>query len=338
MHQMLKHYNIPIFIPELACPHQCIFCDQRKISGQQEIPNITEVKEKIENYLTTIPIKNSYVEIGFFGGSFTGIPLEQQKSYLEAAAFYVKNDRVKALRISTRPDYIDKNILNLLKENNVETIELGAQSLDEEVLLKSGRGHTVKDVEKASKLIKKEGFKLGLQMMIGLPSDTKEKALYTAKRIVELGADNTRIYPTLVIKGTVLEQQFSKKIYAPLSLPEAVQWSKDIYQYFEKYNVTVIRVGLHPSKELNTEQSLISGPYHPSFKELVLTEIWKNHLMENINFKANKSIIIYVPDKQINYAIGYQASNKNKLKNHFNSVVIKADPKLNKRSFYVDYY
>ncbi len=335
---MLKHYNIPIFIPEMACPHQCIFCDQRKISGQQDIPTIAEVKQKIENYLATIPLKNSHIEIGFFGGSFTGIPMKQQKEYLQAAAYYVINDRVKSIRISTRPDYIDKDILNLLKENHVETIELGAQSLDEEVLLRSGRGHGVNDIENAAELIKTKGFKLGLQMMIGLPYDTKEKALYTAKRIVELGADNTRIYPTLVIKGTVLEQQFVKNTYAPLSLVEAVQWSRDIYQYFEKHDVKVIRIGLHPSKELNSEHSLIAGPYHPSFKELVLTEIWKKHLFENINFKSNKSIIIYVPDKQINYAIGHQATNKNMLKNHFNSVVIKTDTKLNKRTFYVDYY
>lgn len=197
---MLKHYTIPIFIPELACPHQCVFCDQRKISGQQEIPNIDDINKKIKAYLKTIPEKRSRVEIGFFGGSFTGLPMDQQEMYLKAAAEFVKGRRVEGIRLSTRPDYINREILDLLKKNKVITIELGAQSMDPGVLAKSGRGHSVEDIEKASKMIIDDGFELGLQMMIGLPGDTLEKAKHTAKKIVELGARNTRIYPTLVIK------------------------------------------------------------------------------------------------------------------------------------------
>jgi len=335
---MLKHYTIPIFVPELACPHQCIFCDQRKISGQLHIPTIKEIQNKISAYLKTIPEKRSRVEIGFFGGSFTGIPYEQQKEYLEAAANFVKGRRVHGIRLSTRPDYIDEKILKLLKKNKVETIELGAQSMDEEVLQKSGRGHTVADVEKAAKMITDAGFTLGLQMMIGLPKDTNKKALHTAKRIVELGAENTRIYPTLVIKGTQLERLYQEGKYVPLRMKEAILWAKDLYLFFENTKVKVIRMGLHPSEELDSEHSLIAGPYHPSFKELVMTEIWKEHLFDHIDFKQNKSIIIYVPHNQLNYAIGYQSENANLLKNHFNSVKIKIDIKLINRSFYVDYY
>jgi histone acetyltransferase (RNA polymerase elongator complex component) len=335
---MLKHYNIPIFVPELACPHQCVFCDQRKISGQLEIPTVFDIQEKIKSYLETIPVKRSRVEIAFFGGSFTGIPREQMIEYLAAAAEFVKGKRVEGIRISTRPDYIDEEILQILKKYKVRTIELGAQSLDDEVLKKSGRGHTVADVERASKMIKDAGFELGLQMMIGLPNDTKEKAIYTAKRIVELGADNTRIYPTLIISGTQLEKMYNKGNYTPMRLTEAILWAKDLYLYFEETNVKVIRIGLHPSEELDSEHSLVGGPYHPSFRELVMTEIWKEHLFDKIEFKEDKAIIIYVPYEQLNFAIGHKKENANLLKNHFNSVKIKTDIKLIKRAFYVDYY
>lgn len=335
---MLKHYTIPIFIPELACPHQCVFCDQRKISGQQEIPDIKEIQKKIQSYLETIPEKRSRVEIGFFGGSFTGLPLEKQKMYLEAAAEFVKGRRVEGIRLSTRPDYINKEILDLLKENKVVTIELGAQSMDAGVLAKSGRGHTVEDIEKASKMIIDYGFELGLQMMIGLPGDTLEKAKHTAQRIVELGAKNTRIYPTLVIKRTQLEHMYNTGSYNAMRLPEAILWTKDLYLYFEEKNVKMIKIGLHPSEELSLEHSLVDGPYHQSFRELVMTEIWKEHLFEKIEFQPDKAIMIYVPLEQLNYAIGYKSENVTLLKNHFSSVKIKSDVKLINRAFYVDYY
>jgi len=335
---MLKHYTIPIFIPELACPHQCVFCDQKKISGQQEIPDIIDIKNKIKTYLKTIPEKRSRVEIGFFGGSFTGLSLEKQEIYLKAAAEFVKGRRVEGIRLSTRPDYINKEILDLLKKNKVITIELGAQSMDAGVLAKSGRGHTVEDIEKASKMIIDYGFELGLQMMIGLPGDTLEKALHTAKRIVELGAKNTRIYPTLVIKGTQLEHMYKSGTYQAMRLTEAILWAKDLYLYFEEKNINVIRIGLHPSEELNTNHSLVAGPYHQSFRELVMTEIWKEHLFEKIEFKPDKAIMIYVPLDQLNFAIGHKSENVKLLENHFSSVKIKTDVKLIKRAFYVDYY
>lgn len=335
---MLKHYTIPIFIPELACPHQCVFCDQRKISGQEQIPNIEEVQNKIKSYLETIPKKRSRVEIGFFGGSFTGIPIEQQEDYLKAAFDFIDERRVESIRISTRPDYINDEVLALLKKYGVRTIELGAQSMDEGVLIKSGRGHTVADVENASKMIKEAGFDLGLQMMIGLPGDTREKAMNTAKKIKELGASNTRIYPTLVIKGTQLERLHQIGDYIPMRMTEAILWVKDLYMYFEENNVNVIRIGLHPSVELSADHSLVGGPYHPSFKELVMTEIWKEHLFELIEFKPEQAIIIYVPHEQLNFAIGHKSENIELLENHFKSVKIKSDVKLIKRAFYVDYY
>ena len=335
---MLKHYTIPIFVPELACPHQCVFCDQRKIIGQEDIPSIQDIQYKITSYLKTFPEKRCRVEIGFFGGSFTGIPKQQMIEYLAVASAFVKGNRVEGIRISTRPDYIDKEILKILTNYKVRTIELGAQSMDKIVLAKSGRGHTIKDVEIASKLILEAGFSLGLQMMIGLPFDTKEKSLKTAQQFVELGAQNTRIYPTLIIKGTQLEKMYQQGHYTPLTMTEAILWAKDLLLFFEKKNVKVIRIGLHPSEELDTEHSLVAGPFHPQFKELVLTEIWKELLFEKLDLNKTNSIIIYVPFKELNYAIGYKKTNIILLKEYFNSVIIKTDMKLINRTFYVDYY
>ena len=188
----MKHNNIPVFIPELACPNQCIYCNQRHISGQLQVVKPEEVKQIIEQHLATF-IKPSHVELAFFGGSFTGIEEKDMITYLETVQPYIEQGDVKNIRISTRPDYINERILEILKKYNVKNIELGAQSLDEEVLNFAKRGHTVKDVENASQLIKSYGFSLGLQMMIGLPLDTLEKSKQTAHKIILLGAESTRI-------------------------------------------------------------------------------------------------------------------------------------------------
>ncbi len=192
---MQKHYNIPIFIPELACPFQCVFCNQEKISGQQRIPDEKEIEQIIKEHLSSFRRTDRVVEVGFFGGSFTGIPIEEQEQYLRIVQPYIDQGEVNGIRLSTRPDYIDEEILNVLKKYRVTTIELGAQSMDDDVLKKSFRGHTAKQTEQAAKMILENGFELGLQMMIGLPGDTLEKSIKTATKIIEYGASNTRIYP-----------------------------------------------------------------------------------------------------------------------------------------------
>ena len=271
---MKKHSNIPIFIPELACPHQCVFCNQEKICGTHSIPQPVDVKNIVERYLETIP-ENRIINIAFFGGSFTGLPVDLQEQYLKEAFRFVKNGRISGIRLSTRPDYINRTVLELLKEYGVTTIELGVQSTNQEVLNKSGRGHTFEDIRDASNLICKYGFELGLQMMIGLPEDNYERSIQTANDIVSLGAGNTRIYPAIIVKGTALEKLYLEGKYIPLSLEQAVEWTKDIVQIFERNNVSIIRMGLHPSKELVIGKSLIAGPFHASFKEMVMTKIWK---------------------------------------------------------------
>ncbi len=317
----MKHYTIPVFIPELACPFQCAFCNQRKISGQLYIPDGVEIVKSIEAYLASFKQNYRHVEVGFFGGNFTGIPLSEQEEYLQLVQPYLEKGVVNGVRLSTRPDYINKPVLDLLKRYGVTTVELGAQSLDDGVLKAAHRGHTAAQVAKASAMVLDYGFDLGLQMMIGLPEDSFEKSMATACEIVRLGATNTRIYPALIIKDTAMHLWYKQGKYKPLTLKEAVNWSKQLLLFFEKNEVRVIRMGLHPSEGLLSGSDLVAGPFHPSFRELVLTEIWGDLLcpvMKNTNLK--REILIEVAPAQINYAIGYGSKNRNRLLQYFNKV------------------
>lgn len=327
-----KHFNIPVFIPELACPFQCIYCNQQKISGRIKIPDSNEIVNIIENHLQTISTAYATVELAFFGGNFTGLNKNDQADYLRLVEPYIKQGKISGIRLSTRPDYIDKEVIEILKKYHVTTIELGAQSMDNEVLKLSKRGHTAEDTESASKIILDSGFKLGLQMMIGLPGDTLEKASFTANRIIELGAGNTRIYPCLVIKGTRLEEMYINGNYNPLSIDEAVFWSKELLKIFESGGVDVIKLGLHPSEGLLSGHDLVAGPFHQSFRELVLTGIWRE-LLEPLLLKKGKNIEIFVPPGQLNYAVGYRATNKKLLLNNFSEVKFKPAAKLHGRNF-----
>lgn len=332
---MKKHFNIPIFIPELACPFQCVFCNQRKISGHIAVPGSEEIIKTVNDHLATFPKGENHVEIGFFGGSFTGLPLREQERFLKLANPYLEKGVVNGIRLSTRPDYINREVLNLLKKYGVTTIELGAQSFDDGVLLQSHRGHTAKQTIESSKMILEAGFDLGLQMMIGLPGDTMEKALVTAEKIIELGASNTRIYPTVVIKDTALHKWYKTGKYKPLSLDEAIAWTKNLLPVFEAAGVNVIRTGLHPSEGLLNGEELIDGPFHPSFKELVLTEIWYDKLME-IEADTKEKITILVPPREINYAIGYSGKNKKILSKRFRKVTFKINSCLTRRNFLIE--
>jgi histone acetyltransferase (RNA polymerase elongator complex component) len=230
-------------------------------------------------------------------------------TYLETVQPYIEQGEIKSIRISTRPDYINEKILGILKRYNVQNIELGAQSLNEDVLSYSKRGHTVKDVEKASELIRSYGFSLGLQMMIGLPLDSVEKSKETAKKILALGAESTRIYPTLVINNTELADLYRAGQYKALSLEEAVEWTAEIYKIFSQTDITILRVGLHPSEALINGEQLLAGPFHVSFKELVLTRLWQ----EKFEKLPLDTKTILVNPREINYAIGYNSKNKKNL-------------------------
>jgi len=333
---MPKHYTIPIFTPELACPFQCVFCNQEKISGHQNIPSKSEIIQIIEDHLRSFKAIEKVVEVGFFGGSFTGIPIDQQRMYLNIVDPYIKSGEIQGIRLSTRPDYINEEILQMLKNHNVTTIELGAQSFDDEVLKQTRRGHTAKQIEEASEAIRNFGFNLGLQMMVGLPGDTLERAIYTAQKIIKAGADCTRIYPTVVIKDTLMHKWYNDGKYKPLSLDQAVEWTKHILPLFEEAGVTVIRVGLHPSEGLVVGEELIDGPFHPSFKELVLTAIWTDLLTPVLSNYQNKNIEIHVPSKELNYAIGYKSVNKNMLLQKFSMVRFVPDKRIVGRNYLIN--
>ncbi len=317
----VRHFTIPVFIPEEACPNQCVFCNQHRIAGAECAPSVDEVIAKVDEHLLTIPA-GSEVEIGFFGGNFTGIPVEEQKAYLASVQNHIVSGRVTGIRISTRPDYINNESLKILKQYSVSTIELGAQSLDEEVLKLAGRGHTAVQVHEASQMIIEQEFNLGLQMMIGLPGDSAEKSIYTAQEIIRLGAECTRIYPTLVIKETKLEQLYLEGKYQPLSQEEAISRVADIVPLFIAAGVKILRIGLHPSEGLLDNTSLVAGPFHVAFGELVFSEIWRR-LLNNMVFENGKRNILTltVPLGMRNAAIGHKALNKAMLLESFRKVV-----------------
>lgn len=267
---------IPIFVPHEGCPNDCAFCNQRTISGKESAPDIDGAKKIIEEYL-----KNGKADqIAFFGGSFTGIDVKKQNEYLSLASEYVKKGMAGSIRLSTRPDYIDEETVKRLVSYGVKNIELGAQSMDEEVLLKSKRGHSAKDVENAAEIILENDAVLGLQMMTGLPSDSEEKCLYTAKRFYELGAKETRIYPTVVLSGTLLAKMYESGEYKAQTIEEAVNVSAKLYRYFAENGIEILRIGLPDSEEL--KRNYIAGAYHPSLGEMVISRDIRNHLEKEI--------------------------------------------------------
>jgi histone acetyltransferase (RNA polymerase elongator complex component) len=333
----MRHYNIPVFIPELACPNQCVYCNQKKITGKESFPGVSDMDQMIENHLSTIPAAERRIEIAFFGGNFTGLPFAFQQEYLEAARRWVGQGKADGIRLSTRPDYINDDTIRLLRSYDVSCIELGAQSLNDEVLRLSGRGHTAADVEKACGLILKSGIQLGLQMMIGLPGDSKALSLHTARRFAELGATQTRIYPTLVIRGTHLEHMMKTGQYKPLSMEETLDWCKELVVYFEAREVIILRLGLHPSEKLIEGGELVAGPFHPALKELVETAIWHDIFKKELKCKPEQRLRIFVHPAQLNTAIGHRAANRKYLMQRCAGVDYATDSQLKGRAFYVHY-
>ena len=246
-----RHYIIPIFISHQGCPHQCVFCNQDRIAKvvQEEVTE-RDVRETVDEYLKTIDHKNSTVEISFFGGTFTAINVNKQKELLAVAKEYKEKGYIDKIRMSTRPDAINKYILDYLKDYKVDIIELGVQSLDDEVLRLSGRGHSAEEVEKASKLIKEYGITLGHQIMPGLPGDTFEKDIETVKKSIKMKPDICRIYPSLVIKDTPMADMYERGQYKPYSLEEAVDISKELSKLYKDANVNIIRIGLQPTESI----------------------------------------------------------------------------------------
>lgn len=279
---MKRKVNIPLFIPHEGCPHACIFCDQKTITGKTSGSAKRDIVPEIERALSTIE-PDAKAEIAFFGGSFTGIEREEMTRLLADAYDYVRRGKVESIRISTRPDYIDDTVLSIMDRYGVRHIELGIQSTDERVLKASGRGHTAKDTEKACGKIASAGFVLGGQMMLGLPLSDAQSERKTASDIVRWGAKEARIYPTAVFPDTPLYTAAKRGDYTPLCLSDAVSRAADCYEIFSESKVALLRVGLYSGSTSTVGEKPILGITHPAFGELCAGEVYRRRLVERLS-------------------------------------------------------
>lgn len=310
----LKRFIIPIFIPNAGCPHMCIFCDQKEITGVRGAVNAKSIYDTVNNYLDTRPDWDDDVELAFFGGSFTSLPMKRQKELLSAGADMIKKGLIDSLRLSTRPDSISEKIVENLISYGVKTVELGVQSMDDEILEGANRGHTAQDTINAANLIARYNLSWIAQVMPGLPGDTAEKIVSTARRVSELSPDGVRIYPALVIKGTEMERLFNDGGYTPMSLDETISVLKEMVRIFDESRIPIIRIGLKPSKEL--EESVVSGPYHPSIGSLVMESIMYDVIfkeIEKMRFVPN-TLTVKVNPSRISFAVGSSKINVINLK------------------------
>ncbi|MGL6066958.1 MAG: elongator complex protein 3 [Cetobacterium sp.] len=305
----MKHYNIPIFISHFGCPNDCVFCNQKKINGRETDVSTDDIKNIIESYLKTLP-KKSKKEVAFFGGTFTGISIKLQEEYLSVVYEYIKAGLVDGIRISTRPDYINEEIVEILKKYGVTTVELGVQSLDEDVLRQTHRFYPVQNVFIASKLIKSAGIQLGIQLMLGLPGSTDESDYMSALKTVQLAPDIARIYPTLVIKETEMAEMFKNGSYIPLTLNEAVKRCKKIYSVLDYNDINIVRVGLQPTEDLNDSENVLGGPFHPAFRELVVGEIYYDFFKKI--YSIEKKLEVESNEKNVSRIVGINKINKEK--------------------------
>lgn len=301
----MKHVNVSLFVPHLGCTNSCIFCNQKTISGKCEpLKNEDIIKACNIAKNGRYDVKNS--EIAFFGGSFTAIEREKMISFLETAKPYV-GTHFGGIRISTRPDCIDREVLEILKKYGVTAIELGAQSMCPDVLDANERGHTPEDTVKAAAIIKEYGFSLGLQMMTGLYGSEKEKDIYTAEKFIEMRPDTVRIYPTVVLENTALEKLYNDGSYTPPTLEEAVGLSAQLLLMFHKNNIRVIRLGLHSGG--NVEEGFVAGVYHPAFRELAESEIYKSIIEKILSPLPEGEYTLAVNPKELSKASGQKRSN-----------------------------
>ncbi|MGN0692184.1 MAG: elongator complex protein 3 [Oscillospiraceae bacterium] len=304
----MSHSNISIFIPHAGCPHACSFCSQNTISGAPHVPDTTEVRETISSAYNYITDKNARAEteIAFFGGSFTAVDRDYMISLLETANEFIGEDGFKGVRISTRPDCIDDDILGILKKYHVTAIELGAQSMCDRVLELNGRGHTAEDVVKSSGLIRSYGFEPGLQLMTGLYGSSPEDDIYTINKIAELSPDTARVYPTAIIDGTRLGELFKSGEYLPYPFEKCVEICAYAERLFHRRSIRIIRMGLHAEKSL--EDKLLGGFYHPAFAEIVRSELFRQAFERCIDISAGSAEITVSPCDR-SAAAGHKKSN-----------------------------
>ena len=326
----MKHSNVAIFVPHNGCPHACSFCDQRRITGQAYQPTVQDVTNAVDTARKSLGRETANAEIAFFGGSFTAIDRKYMTELLSAASPYVLSGEFGGIRLSTRPDAIDDEVLSILKEHGVTSIELGAQSMCDDVLRANRRGHMSRDVENAAEMIKNKGFSLGLQMMTGLYKSNAETDRLTARRLAELCPDTMRIYPTIVMNGTELYDLYNNGEYVPQELDEAVELCSELLSFFESRDIKVIRLGLHDSDSLR--ENMAAGAYHPAFRELCESEIvYKNTLAALEKSGITKGTVeFFVNPSSVSRFIGQKRKNLNCLLQLGVTAVVRQDSRLSK--------
>ncbi len=331
----MRHANVALFVPHAGCPHCCAFCNQRSISGAQKPPTPAEVREACIAASQSLGSRVKNAEIAFFGGSFTAIERGYMLSLLKEAKACIDEMGFMGIRCSTRPDAVDDEVLALLKRYGVTAIELGAQSLDDEILRKNNRGHTTAQVMEASRRIQRAGFSLGLQMMVGLYGDSAEKTLQTAQSICDIGPDTVRIYPTIVMKGTELERLYCEGLYTPLSLDEAVDLCAQCLTLFERHQINVIRVGLHATSEL--QEGMVAGPFHPAFRELCESRLMLKRLKNEIDrlHIPPGAVTVRVAPKSLSKLLGQHKINVEILKDLNYNLTVYTDAALPDGTFAV---
>ena len=319
-----KENIIPVFVPHLGCPNDCVFCNQRRISGQT-MPATAETVENAIKAAAALPSVGAKRQMAFYGGSFTAIPVSEQEALLGAAKAYIDSGFLTSIRLSTRPDAIDASVLERLARYGVETVELGAQSLDDGVLLRANRGHTAQDVVNASRLIKAAGFKLILQMMTGLPGDTGRESIETAKKIIALVPDGVRIYPTVIVRDTALYDMWQMNEYDEHTVEKAVEVCAEIVPLFEKAHIPIIRLGLNPTDDLSGGDAA-GGAYHPALGELVKSRIMLKRAEALLAGVEAESVTLGVHPSLVSQLVGQHRGNIAALKEKFGFEDVKVKP------------
>jgi len=321
---MAKKSIIPIFIPHLGCPNDCVFCNQRRIAGKIKAPTGDEVREIIKDGLSKYGGGN--VQIAYYGGSFTALPPHLQEEYLEKANEFISSGDVCDIRVSTRPDAIDEDVVKRLKRYNVSTVEIGAQSMDDEVLFLSRRGHDADATRKAAKLIKESGFKLVLQVMCGLPGDDADKCRKTAAETAKLSPDAVRIYPVVVLRDTALCDMYERKEYKALTIDSAAEIAADMLEIFEDSKIPAIRIGLNATDELSYGDSVAAGAYHPELGGIVRSRLYLRRAERAIReLESGNDISIAVNPACVSLMVGHKRENMDKLCKLFPGLDIKVE-------------
>ncbi len=307
---------IPVFVPHLGCPNDCVFCNQRHISGTLSPSTPSDVSSAIERALALTP-PGTRRQLAFYGGSFTAIPDAEQEALLGAARPYLERGDIASIRLSTRPDAIDGAVLARLKRHGVETVELGAQSMSERVLALSGRGHTAGDVREASKMVKAAGFKLILQMMTGLPGSDDETDVYSARELAALGPDGVRVYPTVIVRDTALCALWRAGKYKEHTVEDAVRVCARIVPVFEGAGIPIIRMGLNPTEDLSGGDAA-GGAYHPALGELVRSRILRGEAEALLTGAApGAEVTLRVNPRLMSQLIGQHGANREYLREKF---------------------